>query len=71
MAYGIPPEMLDEHLYLGGYTNTIYDIETRIGKSWGELLSLSKVWDSPIRCSTKIRLFEASVKSILLYGEDS
>ena len=64
-------EKVDDFLYLGSYTNTPHDIDTRIGKAWGAIHSLSKVWLSPIKRSTKMRVFKASVESILLYGSDS
>ena len=70
-------EKVDDFLYLGSYTETSQDIDTRIGKAWGALNALSKVWVSPIKKATKIRLFKSSeqahrqVESILLYGSDS
>ena len=60
----------DDFLYLGGYTKTVRNIETRTGKAWGALHSLSKMWVSPIKKKTKMRVFKASVESILLFGSD-
>ena len=57
-------EKMSDFLYLGSYSNTRHDIDTRIGKTWGALNALSKV--SPINKTTKLRLFKASVESILL-----
>ena len=36
-------EKVDDFLYLGSYTNTEHDVDTRIGKAWGALNSLSKL----------------------------
>ena len=35
-------EKVDDFLYLGGYTNSPQEINTRIGKSWNALNSLGK-----------------------------
>ena len=64
-------EKVDDFLYLGSYTETSHDIDTKIGKAWGALNALSKVWLSPIMKATKMRLFKVTVESILLYRSDS
>ena len=51
--------------------NSAHDVDTRIAKAWGALNALSKVWLSPITKETKIRVFKALTKSILIYGCDS
>ena len=64
-------EKVDDFLYLGGYTNTTSDINSRITKAWGALNSLTRIWCSRIKTSTKIRIFKSTVESILLYGCES
>ena len=64
-------EKVDDFLYLGGYTNSSREINTRIGKSWGALNSLEKIWNSHITTETKVRIFKSTVESILLYGCES
>ena len=62
---------VDEFKYLGGYTNTAYDVKTRIGRAWGAAHSLRKVCTAPIHRSTKLKVFKVVVGSILLYGAES
>ena len=64
-------EKVDDFLYLGSYTETSHNIDTKIGKAWGALNALSKVCLSPIMKATKMRLFKVTVESILLYRSDS
>ena len=64
-------EKVDDFLYLGSYTETSHNIDTKIGKAWRALNALSKVWLSPITKATKMLLFKVTVESILLYGSDS
>ena len=61
-------EKVDDFLYLGGYTNSSREINTRIGKSWNALNSLEKIWKSRITTETKVRIFKSTVESILLNG---
>ena len=64
-------EKVDDFLYLGGYTNTTRDIKSRITKAWGALNSLTRIWCSRIKTSTKIRIFKSTVEPIFLYGCES
>ena len=66
--YGDKIEKVDDFLFLGGYTNSSREINTRIGKSWGALNSLEKIWKSRITTETKVGIFKSTVESILLYG---
>ena len=43
----------------------------RIGQAWSALNSLDRVWKASIKKETKLKVFKASVKTILLYGSDS
>ena len=48
------------------------DVKTRIGKAQSAFNMLKKVWSSrEISTSTKVRLFNSNVKSVLLYGAET
>ena len=64
-------EKVDDFLYLGGYTNSSRDMDSRIGKAWGALNSLTKIWRSRVKTQTKVRIFQSLIESILLYGCES
>ena len=64
-------EKVDDFLYLGGYTNSSREINTRIVKSWNALNFLEKIWNSRITTETKVRIFKSTFESILLYGCES
>ena len=68
---GSPIELVQDFKYLGGYTNFGYDMNTRIGQAWSTLNSLYKVWKAAIKNETKLKVFKASVETILLYGSES
>ena len=62
-------------IYLGSVTDksggTDTDVKTRIGKARSAFNMLKKVWSSrEIGTSTKVRLFNSNVKSVLLYGAE-
>ena len=66
-------EIVESFTYLGsiidGKGGTEADVRTRIGKARTAFANLSNVWKaSKISISTKIRLFNSNVKSVLLYG---
>ena len=46
-------------------------MNTRIGQAWSALSSLEKVWKAAIKNETKLKVFKASVETILLYGSES
>jgi hypothetical protein len=68
---GSPIELVQDFRYLGGYTDSGYDMNTRIGQAWSAINSLNKVWKAAIKKETKTKVFKASVETILLYGSDS
>ena len=68
---GTPIEFVDDFLYLGAYTNTSHDIDTRLAHAWSALNSLNKIWRSGTSSKIKIDLFKATVESILLYSCES
>ncbi|KAG7298484.1 hypothetical protein JYU34_018114 [Plutella xylostella] len=66
-------EDVDTFTYLGSKITpnggTDEDIGNRINKARGAFAMLSPVWrSSAFRLQTKIRLFNACVKTVLLYG---
>jgi hypothetical protein len=68
---GSPIELVQDFRYLGGYTDSGYDMNTRIGQAWSAINSPNKVWKAAIKKETKTKVFKASVETILLYGSDS
>ena len=68
---GSPIELVQDFKYLGGYTDSGYDMITCIGQAWSALNSLDKVWKAAIKNETKLKVFKASVETILLYGSES
>ena len=62
---GSPIELVQDFKYLGGYTDSGYDMNTRIGQAWSALNSLDKVWKAAIKKETKLKVFKASVETIL------
>ena len=68
---GSPIELVQDFKYLGGYTDSGYDMNTRIGQAWSTLDSLDKVWKAAVKKETKLKVFKASVETILLYGSES
>ena len=68
---GTPIDLVQDFKYLGGYTNTAYDMNIRIGQAWSALNALNKVWKSTVKKDTKLKVFKASVETILLYSSDS
>ena len=61
---GSPIEFIQDFKYLGGYTDSGYDMNTRIGQAWSALNSLDKVWKAAIKNETKLKVFKASVETI-------
>ena len=68
---GSPIELVQDFKYLGGYTDSGYDMNTHIGQAWSALNSLDRIWKASIKKETKLKVFKASVETILPYGSDS
>ena len=65
-------EVVQDFKYLGSYVNsTEYDFKCRKGKAWAAFWLLKKIWVSNTPLQTKIKLFHASVLSVLLYGSET
>ena len=62
-------EEVADFKYLGAYIrSTAADIRIRKGMAWKALNSMNTCWKSTLSRKTKIRLFKATVESVLLYG---
>ena len=58
--------------YLGASTeSTEKDFDVRKTLAWSALHKLKKIWSSSLSVNIKVRLFTATVESILLYGSDT
>ena len=73
---GAELEEVESFTYLGSVMDksggTDADVKTRIGKARSAYNMLKKVWNSrEISMSTKVRLFNSNVKSVLLYGAET
>ena len=65
-------ELVNDFLYLGAkIRNSEEDITTRKKKARIACHSLKAVWKSDLRRDLKIRLFTATVESVLLYGSET
>ena len=70
---GQPLEVVSSFTYLGSIVDTQdgsdANVRARIGKGRTDFLILKKVWSSrEMEKSTKLRIFNTNVKSVLLYG---
>ena len=58
-----------EFVYLGSnIQSTERDIAIRMGKAWGALDALNKIWKSKLPDKLKRKFFRAAVESVLFYG---
>ncbi|MCP4493068.1 MAG: hypothetical protein GY820_38085 [Gammaproteobacteria bacterium] len=61
-----------DFLYLGSWiSSSEHDFEVRKAKAWAACHQMKKIWQSSMRRDLKIRLFQATVESILLYGAET
>ncbi len=61
-----------DFVYLGSWiSSTEHDFEVRKAKAWAACHQMKKIWKSSMRRDLKIRLFQATVESILLYGSET
>ena len=65
-------EKVIDFVYLGAWiATTERDLRVRKAKAWAACHKLKKMWKSDLRRGLKIRLFAATVESILLYGSET
>ena len=59
-------------LYLGAWIgSSSSDIKVRKAKAWSALNKMHVIWKSSMNRNLKIRLFRATVESVLLYGAET
>ena len=57
---------------LGSWVATTeHDFVVRKAKAWAACHKMKKIWKSDLRRDLKVRLFQATVESILLYGSET
>jgi hypothetical protein len=62
-------EKITDFKYLGAWMeSTDKDIKPRKAAAWRACNQLSKIWKSSLQSKFKMRLFSATVESVLLYG---
>ena len=65
-------EQVSDYKYLGSYVNPENNLEKeinlRIGRAWGQFNKLSKVWNSRASIRTKMRIYQASIRSTMTYA---
>jgi len=69
-------KQVEEFVYLGGNMSedatTTQDLKRRVGLACGAMQSLNPIWKAKdIRISTKIRVYDALVLSILMYNSET
>ena len=65
-------EHVTDFVYLGSWiATTERDLKVRKAKAWAACHKMKKIWNSGLRKKLKIRLFVATVESILLYGSET
>ena len=58
--------------YLGAWIDdSVKDMKTRKAQAWVACNKLNKVWKSNLHKNLKIRLFQATVESVFLYGSET
>jgi len=73
---GSPLEESQSFTYLGSIIDqqggTVADVKARIGKARAAFIQLKNIWASrELSMTTKVRLFNSNVKSVLLYGAET
>jgi hypothetical protein len=62
-------KQVDDFKYLGSYiSSTEHDVNVRLGKAWGALNAMDKIWKSNLPDKLKRNFFRATVESVLVYG---
>ena len=69
-------EEVEEFTYLGSIFDkqggTDADVRVRTGKARGAFIQLKNIWSSrDLAITTKIKIFNSNVKSVLLYGAET
>ena len=62
-------KVVPDFKYLGSWVNsTEKDIEVRNSLAWKALNDMASIWSSNLSRDLKIRVFQATIESVLLYG---
>ena len=65
-------KQVEDFKYLGSYVeSTEQDVNIRLGKAWGALNELDKIWKSKLPDNLKRNFLRAAVESVLTYGSIS
>ncbi len=65
-------DIVKDFRYLGSQTQSSEaDIKSRKASAWKACTKLTKIWKSPLSRAFKIRLFQAVVESVLMYGSET
>ena len=64
-------EQVGDFKYLGGLTDSCHEMNTRIAQAWSAAHALERIWKANVKKETKLKVFKASVETILLYGSES
>ena len=65
-------EEVNDFKYLGSWVrSTEQDIRVRKALAWKACNKLSKIWKSTLSRDLKVKLFQATVECVLLYGCES
>ena len=72
-VYGNPIKHVSDFRYLGSMmASSTNDLKRRKGLAWAAFWKLQRLWKSPnIPISTKVRLFDTTCVTVLLYGCES
>ena len=69
---GQTSKKVEDFVYLGAWiATTEHDFRVRKAKAWAACHKMKAIWKSNMRRNLKIRLFQATVESILLYGTET
>ena len=65
-------KIVENFKYLGSWMRSSeQDIKVRKALAWEACHKLNRVWSSPLKRNIKVRLFLATVESVLLYGSNT
>ena len=71
-ASGAILDVVEDFKYLGSWMqSSMKDIKTRKAQAWIACNKLSKIWKANLPRTDKIKLFQATVESVLLYGSET
>ena len=65
-------KIVENFRYLGSWMMSLeQDIKVRKALAWDACRKLNRLWSSPLKRYIKVRLFLATVESVLLYGSNT